>query len=45
MVGLDVIRGAAGVAGTLKQKTWQHEHAEDWAGALEVRWMVVLMVA
>lgn len=36
MVGLDVMRGAAGVAGTLKQRTWQHEHAEDWAGALEV---------
>lgn len=36
MVGLDVMRGAAGVAATLKQRTWQHEHAEDWAGALEV---------
>lgn len=36
MVGLDVMRGAAGVAATLKQRTWQLEHAEDWAGALEV---------
>lgn len=36
MVGLEVMRGAAGVAATLKQRTWQLEHAEDWAGALEV---------
>lgn len=36
MVGLDVMRGAAGVAATLKQRIWQYEHAEDWAGALEV---------
>lgn len=36
MGGLDVMRGAAGVTATLKQRTWQHEHAEDWAGALEV---------
>lgn len=41
MVGLDVMRGAAGVAGTLKQRTWQHEHAEDWAGALEVMYCMV----
>lgn len=36
MVGLDVMRGAAGVPAAMKQRTWQHEHAEDWAGALEV---------
>lgn len=36
MVGLDVMRGAAGVSASMKQRTWQHEHAEDWAGALEV---------
>ncbi|CAM9291538.1 unnamed protein product [Discosporangium mesarthrocarpum] len=36
MVGLDVMRGASGVVATLKQRAWQHEHAEDWAGALEV---------
>ena len=37
MVGLDVIRGAAGVVATLKQRTWHHEHAEGWTGALEVQ--------
>lgn len=36
MVGLEVMRGAAGVAATLKQRAWQLEHAEDWTGALEV---------
>lgn len=36
MIGLDVMRGAAGVSASMKQRTWQHEHAEDWAGALEV---------
>lgn len=41
MVGLDVMRGAAGVSASMKQRTWQHEHAEDWAGALEVPFHVV----
>ncbi|CAM9563001.1 unnamed protein product, partial [Phaeothamnion confervicola] len=35
MAGVEAARRASGVQGSLRQRIWTHEHAEEWAEALQ----------